>query len=490
MATEFRIRHAVAADCENVFNLSNDPLVRSCSAKSGPLSWDGHVAWYSKSLEDPNSHIYIVEAQDGEMMGQVRIHLRGGRWISCMSMWPKFRGLGMGADILRSALRFSGLRDIVGEVKFSNPRSLSMALSAGYIKIGEKEIDGEMYHDLRFPGKTFVVAEMSANHRGDIARAKDIICAAKEAGADAVKIQTYTADTMTLDCREQPFVISGGTLWDGRTLYDIYREAEMPWAWTPELKAHADSLGIELFSTPFDVSAVDFLENAGMERYKIASFEAVDIPLIRRVAATGKPVLISTGICSLGEIREAVDACHAEGNYDVTLLKCTSKYPAKPEEMQLASVSDMFCRFAPEGVAIGLSDHSLSPVPSVVAVALGARVVEKHLTLDRPDGDAESSFALLPGEFAETVEMIRDAESSIGHVSYEAEDSARRYRRSLFAAMDIAKGERMSADNVRSVRPSGGLAPKFLPEIAGRRAARDIRMGEPILWDAVEGEER
>ena len=260
-----------------------------------------------------------------------------------------------------------------------------------------------------------------------------------------------------------------------------------PWEWVPELKAYADSIGIELFSTPFDPSAVDFLEGVGVRHYKIASFEAVDLPLVRHAAATGKPILVSTGICTLDEMQEVVDACHAEGNLDVTLLKCTSSYPAELSSMNVATVRDMVARFAPRGVRIGLSDHSLSPIPAVVAVSLGARVIEKHITLDRPAGDAESSFALLPDEFAQTVRAVRDAETALGEVSYAVDLTSRSYRRSLFAAEDIAKGERFSQRNVRSVRPAGGLEPKFLPDVIGRCAAQDIRKGEPLDWHMVEG---
>lgn len=333
--------------------------------------------------------------------------------------------------------------------------------------------------------KTFIIAEMSANHRGSLERAKDIVRAAKAAGADAVKLQTYTADAMTLDCDSGPFRIGGGTLWDGKTLYDVYCEAATPWSWTAELKELADSVGIELFSTPFDSRAVDFLEAEGMARYKIASFEAVDIPLIRYAAAKGKPMLISTGICSVDEMQRAVDACHAVGNRSVTLLKCTSAYPALPEAMHLSTIRDMVGRFGPQGVSVGLSDHSLGIEVPVAAVALGATVLEKHLTLDRPRGDAESAFSLTPDEFAATVQAVRRTESAVGTVSYAADPIARRYRRSLFVAEDIRAGEPFTDRNVRSVRPGDGCEPWHWDEIVGRRAACDLSRGTPMRMDYV-----
>lgn len=333
--------------------------------------------------------------------------------------------------------------------------------------------------------RVFVIAEMSANHRGDLERAKDIVRAAAASGADAVKVQTYTADTMTLDCADGPFRVSGGTLWDGRTLHEIYAAAATPWSWTGELKALAESLGIELFSTPFDRTAVDFLEDVGVQRYKIASFEAVDIPLIRYAAAKGRPMLISTGVCSPEEMMEAVCACHAEGNRDITLLKCTSAYPASIESMNLATIADMRARFAAEGVSIGVSDHSLGIEVPVAAVALGATMIEKHFALDRPEGDAEASFSLVPEEFAAMVAAVRRAEKAMGTVSYEVDAAAFGCRRSLYVARSVRAGERFTDENVRSVRPGGGCPPKCLADIIGRRANRDLDKGMPMRMEYV-----
>ncbi len=480
-----RLRDVRAEDVRFVFDLSNDPSVRANSRCGDQIAWDDHVRWFNAKQEALNCIFYIVETDDGVPAGQIRFENRHGEWVASMSLAAPFRGRGNASGLCRAAMRRSGLREVVAWTRETNVSALAVLRANGFRDERTETVDGFIYRVLRFKDDVWIVAEMSANHRGDIARAKAIIRAAKDAGADAVKLQTYTADTMTLDVGTPPFVIEGGTLWDGKTLHDVYRGAATPWEWTSELRAYADSAGIELFSAPFDCSAVDFLESCGIGYYKIASFEAVDIPLVRRVAATGKPVLVSTGICTLAEMQDAVDACHAEGNLDVTLLKCTSAYPAKPESMNIATVADMVKRFTPQGVRIGLSDHALSPVPSVVAVALGARVVEKHLTIDRPQGDVESSFALLPEEFADMVEAVREAEKAVGSVSYEVNESSRRYRRSLFVAEDVAKGELFTAQNVRSVRPAGGLEPKYLPDIIGCRAVRDIFKGEPLDWSIV-----
>lgn len=330
-------------------------------------------------------------------------------------------------------------------------------------------------------GNIFIIAEMSANHCGDKELAKRIIAAAKDAGADAVKVQTYTADTMTLDCKSKLFKIKGGTLWDDRYLYDLYKEAYTPWEWQGELKAYADSLGIEFFSTPFDKTAVDFLESIDVPRYKIASFEAVDLPLVKYAAAKGKPMIVSTGICSLEEIQDVVDACKEVGNNDITLLKCTSAYPAKLDDMNLATIPDMVRRFGPQGVKVGLSDHSMNVETVVAAVALGATVVEKHFTLDRALGGADAGFSLNVEEFKAIVAAVRNTEKLLGKVDYSVNPQNRKFARSLFVAKDIKAGERFTEENVRSIRPGDGLPPKRLDEILGRIAMRDWRKGEP-LW--------
>ncbi len=334
--------------------------------------------------------------------------------------------------------------------------------------------------------RVFIIAEMSANHCGDIDLAKRIISAAKDAGADAVKIQTYTADTMTIDSRRDEFRIRGG-LWDGRYLYELYQKASTPWEWQPLLKKYADEVGIPLFSTPFDKTAVDFLEKMNVPMYKIASFEAFDYPLIRYAAKCGKPMIISTGISTLDEIQGAVDACKEVGNSDITLLKCTSAYPAKVEDMNLATIRDMIGRFGPQGVKIGLSDHSMSIVPPIAAVALGARVIEKHLTLDRSLGGEDSGFSLNADEFAAMVDAVRSTEAALGGVDYSVNEKGRMFARSLFAVSDIKAGDVFTEKNIRSIRPYGGLPPGKMESVLGRRAACDIARGTPMEVRFVEG---
>ena len=331
-------------------------------------------------------------------------------------------------------------------------------------------------------GSVFIIAEMSANHCGDIDLAKKIIAAAKDAGADAVKIQTYTADTITIDSKRDEFKIRGG-LWDGRYLYELYKSASTPWEWQPKLKAFADEIGIPLFSTPFDKTAVDFLEKMDVPMYKIASFEAFDYPLIRYAAKCGKPMIISVGVSTLEEIQGAIDACKEVGNNDITILKCTSAYPAKLEDMNLLTLRDMIDRFGPQGVRIGLSDHSMSVEPVVAAVALGARVVEKHFTLDRALGGEDSGFSLNVDEFAAMVAAVRRTEKALGSVSYDVNQDNRRSARSLYVVKPIRKGEIFTEANVRSIRPNAGLAPGRLDAILGLSAVRDIASGEPLTED-------
>lgn len=334
--------------------------------------------------------------------------------------------------------------------------------------------------------KTYIIAEMSANHCGDINIAKKIIKTAHEIGADAVKVQTYTADTITINCDNEEFRIKEETsLWQGETLYSLYQKAYTPWHWQKELKVYADSIGIEFFSTPFDYSSVDFLESINVPRYKIASFEAIDYPLIAYAAKFKKPMIISTGISSLEEIEEAVKTCKKAGNNDITLLKCTSSYPAKPEDMNIITIKDMIDHFAPQGVKIGLSDHSMSIIPPVAAVALGASVIEKHFTLDRALGGADSGFSLNAAEFKEMIDAVRETEKSLGSVSYAVNGTNRRYARSLYVVKDIKKGETFTAENIKSIRPSNGLAPKFYNDIIGRTAKKDLKFGHPLKMDDI-----
>ncbi|MFQ5736336.1 MAG: pseudaminic acid synthase [Thermodesulfobacteriota bacterium] len=345
-------------------------------------------------------------------------------------------------------------------------------------KIGDRQVGG--------PAPALLVAELSANHGHDIGIAIRTIEAARDAGADAVKVQTYTPDTMTIDCGDEPFRIGHGTLWDGRTLYELYAEAHMPWQWQPRLKKTAEELGLLFFSSPFDRSSADFLESIGTPAYKIASFEITDTPLIEYVAGKGKPVIISTGIAGRHDIEEALAACRRAGNDRIALLKCTSAYPAPLKEMNLLTMPDMARRF---DVVVGLSDHGASPSVPVASVALGAKIIEKHFIMDRSIGGPDASFSLDPGEFKAMARGVREAEEALGEVTYEMSEAVmrhRRFSRSLFAVKDISKGEPFTEENVRSIRPGDGLHPGRMKDLLGRKAAREIKRGEPMSMEMAE----
>lgn len=331
----------------------------------------------------------------------------------------------------------------------------------------------------------YVVAELSANHGRDLGHAIASVQAAAKAGADAIKLQTYTPDTLTLHSDRPEFRVGGGTLWDGRTLYDLYAEAYTPWEWHAPLKRAADEVGLDFFSTAFDPTAVDFLEQMGMPVHKVASFELVDIPLIQKMARTGKPLIMSTGMATQDEIAEAVAAARQAGASEIALLKCTSAYPSPPEQMNLRTIPHLAETF---GVPAGLSDHTLGIAVPAAAVALGACIVEKHFTLSRSIPGPDSTFSLEPTEFQAMVEAIRTTERALGEGRIGTgrhEDASRAFRRSLFAVRDIRAGEEFTTDNVRSIRPGCGLPPKHLSQIIGLRAAVDISRGTPMNWQLV-----
>lgn len=332
----------------------------------------------------------------------------------------------------------------------------------------------------------FIVAEMSANHNMDFQRALDIIRAAKDAGADAVKIQTYTADTITLDSDAPCFQITQGTLWDGTTLHKLYQSAYTPWEWQAELKAAAEDMGLAFFSSPFDLGSVDFLEGLGVPAYKVASFEITDIPLIKKIAGLGKPVIIATGVARLADIELAVRTCREAGNEDVVLLKCTSAYPTPYEDVNLRTIPSMGDTF---DCLVGLSDHTMGSAVAGAGVALGAKMVEKHLTLRRADGGADSAFSMEPEEFREMVDNIRKIEKALGRVTYDlspGQEREREHSRSLFVAEDMKAGEVFTPRNLRSIRPADGLHTKYYEELLGKRIARDARMGTPMSWELVD----
>ena len=333
----------------------------------------------------------------------------------------------------------------------------------------------------------YIIAELSANHNQDFQQAVKVIHAAKDSGADAIKLQTYTADTITIRSDRDLFRIKGGTLWDGATLHDLYGQAYTPWEWQPKLKQVANDLGMDLFSSAFDATAVDFLQGMDVPAHKVASFELVDLPLIKKMAATGKPLIISTGMATLEEITEAVNAAQGAGASQIALLKCTSAYPASPESMNLRTIPELSRRF---GVPVGLSDHTMGVAVPVAAAALGACIIEKHLTLSRELKGPDSAFSLEPHEFQTMVEAVRAGQAALGTIKFgvNADDAKSRiFRRSLFIVKDVKQGERFTEENVRSIRPANGLHTRHLSEVLGKPAAHDIERGTPLSWDLVRG---
>ena len=331
----------------------------------------------------------------------------------------------------------------------------------------------------------YIVAEMSANHGRDFKRAVKIIEAAKEAGADAIKLQTFTPDTHTLKSERECFRVKGGTPWDGRTLYELYAEAYMPWDWQPKLQVVARQLGLDFFSAAVDPTSVDFLETLNVPVHKITSFEIVDLQLIEKMARTGKPLLISTGMATLAEIEEAVQTARAAGAVQIALLKCNSAYPAPPEEINLRTIPHLAEAFS---VPVGLSDHTLGIAVPVAAVAVGACIIEKHFTLSRSLPGPDSAFSIEPQELKALVEAVHIAEKSLGTVHYGVSDKeakSRMFRRSLFVVKDMKAGEVFTEENVRSIRPGHGLHPRYLKEALGRRASRDIERGTPLSWELI-----
>ena len=328
----------------------------------------------------------------------------------------------------------------------------------------------------------YVIAELSANHNNDLDLALRTIDAIATTGADAVKVQTYTADSLTLNVEGEMFMARKGSLWEGRKLYDLYEEASLPYEWHAKLKERANSLGLEFFSSPFDLEAVDFLEELGVPRFKIASFEITDIPLIRYTASKGRPMIISTGVASLADIELAVQTCRQEGNNDITLLKCTSEYPATPDKANLLTIPNLRDTF---NVKVGLSDHTMGSTVPVASVVLGARVIEKHFILDRALGGADAAFSMEPQEFKSMVAICREALQSLGDVTYLLSDKDRSRRRSLFVSEDIKAGEVLTKENIKSIRPGHGLHPKYLESILGRVVNRNLIKGTPVSWDLI-----
>ncbi|MDE7322997.1 MAG: pseudaminic acid synthase [Lachnospiraceae bacterium] len=343
-------------------------------------------------------------------------------------------------------------------------------------------INGRMVGD---GAPVYIIAEMSANHAGSMERALEMIHVAKEAGADCVKIQTYTADTMTIDCHNAYFQIEKGT-WEGENLYGLYQKAYTPWEWQDKLRDEAVKAGIDFLSTPFDNNSVDFLEKLGVSFYKVASFELVDIPLLEYIASKNKPIIMSTGMGTIEEINEAVEAIYSVGNRQLALMKCSSAYPARHEEMNLRTICDMKKRF---DIPVGLSDHSMGAFSAATAVAMGASIIEKHFCISRAVKNPDSSFSMEPDEFRDMVQQVREVERAMGKVSYgvsRQEETNACFRRSLFVVKDIAAGEMLTPENIRSIRPAYGLKPKHYKEVLGKKAKHDISRGTPLAFEDIE----
>ncbi len=476
MYEKLNIRLANIDDIKNIFDLSNDDKVRANSIHTEKIEWENHVKWFSNRINIENAPFYIIEDNNNNFIGQARIDNTEEPIIS-ISITNNYRGKGLATNIISMCSKASNYNKIFAYIKKENLPSFKSFIKAGYKIVAQ---DNE-YYKLQYNKQVYIIAEMSANHCGDKELAKKIIKTAKEIGADAVKVQTYTADTITIDCLNEEFQIKDeNSLWNGENLYTLYQKAYTPWNWQGELKEYADSIGIDFFSTPFDFSAVDFLESINVPIYKIASFEAIDYPLIKYAAKFKKPMIISTGISSLEEIQGAIDACKSVGNNDITLLKCTSAYPAKLEDMNIITIKDMIEKFEPQGVKIGLSDHSMSIIPPILAVTMGAKVIEKHFTLDRTLGGADSGFSLNKEEFADMVKAVRETEKALGKVDYTVNETNRKYARSLYVVKDIRKGEKFTSENVRSIRPSNGLHPKYYEKVLGKTAIRDLKFGTPL----------
>ena len=503
------LRYVEEKDSRLIWHWANDPQVRAVSFSSEPIPWENHGQWFAARLADPQCIFLVATNENDTPVGQVRYDIEDDKARVSVSVDKQFRGQGLGTWLIKlSAQRIFNEREIdtiLAYIKLDNAASVGAFQKAGFARAGIVRVNGHSAVEMRLKKAAmmgeknifikgreiglhrpvYVIAELSANHNQEFERAVESIHAAKEAGADAIKLQTYTPDTLTIDCDNEYFRIGKGTIWSGKNLYQLYEEAYTPWEWQPKLKVIANELGLELFSTPFDATAVDFLEEMDVPAYKIASFEIVDLPLLRYIAQTGKPIIMSTGMASLAEIDEAVQTLRLAGAEQIALLKCTSAYPAPVEEVNLKTITHMSAAF---NAPVGLSDHTLGFAVPVAAVALGASIIEKHFTLSRDTPGPDSAFSLEPAEFKEMVRVVRVAEKAVGQVNYqitEREKPSHVFRRSLFVVQEMKAGETFSADNVRSIRPGYGLHTRYLGDIVGRQAAKDIERGTPLQWELV-----
>ncbi len=515
------LRRATEKDTKFLFELRNEISVREASFTTNKVSFEEHTVWLAKKLKDSRTVLYVAET-NGQAVAQIRFDCTGREAAEIsVAVAPLHRGLGFGTHLISMAtvLFFSENPQITrvhAYIKKGNEASLRSFLRSGYSVPREVQHGGQRV--MRMTGRSFqplsvaekkigpgnpcfIVAEISANHHQDFDEAVRLVTAAVQAGVDAVKLQTYTADTITLNSDKEWFRVGGQNnpeAWKGKTLYELYREAHTPWKWQPKLKKLADKLGVMLFSSPFDESAVDFLEEMDVPCYKIASYEATDFVLLRKVARTGKPILISVGYASLSEIKFALKTLRENGATDVALLHCVTGYTEHPvlTDMHLSNIKDLQSRY---NLPVGFSDNNTGIEIPLMAVAAGACILEKHLILDRSKGGPDARFSLEPKELKEMVLRIRMMESgkesvqvtkeAFGQPHYgpvnEIETYNKRWRRSLFAGRDIKKGELFTKENVRDVRPAFGLETKYYDQVLGKKATKDISFATPLSWNLI-----
>jgi pseudaminic acid synthase len=500
-----RLRLATMADASLMLAWQSTPGIRAYSRNPDAPRPAEHAQWMRKKLADPQCIFHVI-LHDENPVGILRLDRQadGGYEISIL-VAAEAHNQNIGGAALELAKRLLPDAVIHAAIHSSNLASIRMFERAGYRRAGEDWMLAPHFsiteprlpmtksnHDLAIAGRQigpdqppYFIAEMSANHGGSLDQALAVIEAAAKAGADAIKLQTYTADTITIDCDRPDFLIRGG-LWDGRTLYDLYQEAHTPWAWHRELFAKGRELGITVFSSPFDETAVDFLEELRAPAYKVASFELVHLPLLRKIAGTGKPVILSTGMASHAEIEESIGTLRDAGCRELLVLHCTSGYPTPSDEANIRMIPHLAHTF---DVPVGLSDHTLDSAVAVAAVALGAVAIEKHFTLRRADGGPDAAFSLEPSEFASLVTTAQTAWAALGRVDdvrAPSEQGNLIFRRSIYAVKDIKKGDRITSESIRVIRPGFGLAPRHYDEVIGRCACADIARGTPISWALIE----
>lgn len=500
-----KARRATLADSARLYAWRTHPAVRVASLDQRAFPYAEHEAWYAAALADPARALLVLEDPAGAACACVRFDRIGDAARVSIFADPARIGGGLGAPALRAAedwliAHWPQVRQIVAEIRPENIRSQRAFARAGYLRQGGLFVrtPGEGIattmgapQTIHIAGRAigpdappYVIAELSGNHMGRLDLALALLEECARRGADAVKLQTYTPDTITIPHDSAEFMVKGG-LWDGRRLYDLYEEAHTPFAWHAPLFARARALGVTIFSTPFDPTAVDLLEELGAPAYKVASFELVDLPLVARIARTGKPMIMSTGMASVEDIVAAVDTARANGATELVVLHCVSSYPARYEQANLRTL-DEIAKLT--GCLVGLSDHTPGTAVAVAAVTLGACVIEKHVTMRRADGGVDSAFSLEPEELERLKRDCDAAHLALGRATFErsAEETANmQFRRSLYVTAPVAAGEILTEAHVRSIRPGYGLAPKHLPDVLGRRAARALAFGEPVSWDML-----